>query len=42
LTFNSITEHPEFGDERHFTKIAEMGKTCVDSIVLESDKQYEV
>lgn len=40
--FNSITDHPEFGDERYFVKIAEKGKTYEHRIMLEMDKQYEV
>ena len=40
--FNSIRNHPEFGNECHFVKIAEAGQPYTDSIVLEVNKRYEV
>ena len=41
--FNSIIDHPVYGDEREFVHIREHGKTdWLRSITLETGKQYEV
>ena len=42
--FNSVSDHPVMGDERHFVRIAEKrpGASFRSEIILEAGKQYEV
>jgi len=43
VTFNSITNHPQVGDERNFLRIRETGaSTYGDNVTLEPGKVYEV
>ena len=43
VTFNSITNNPQVGDERNFVRIREAGTSSyVDNIKLQPGKEYEV
>ncbi len=44
ITFNSITDNPNLGDERNFTSVRELGTTGTwkDAVNVEAGKTYEV
>ncbi len=44
VTFNSITDNPNLGDERNFTSVREVGSTgdWQDAVTVQPGKEYEV
>ncbi len=44
VTFNSITDNPNLGDERNFTSVREVGSTGAwqDAVTVQPGKEYEV
>ncbi len=42
VQFNSFTNNPDFGDERNFLKIRQVGGSYSDSVKLVPGKEYEV